>query len=55
MGFIMTKHNHINQDEVEDFVKKWKDGVIEIGTAYQENNNFKVKLLVYYKIFINKP
>ena len=41
MGFIMTKHNHINQDEVEDFVKKWKDGVIEIGTAYQENNNFK--------------
>ena len=41
MGFMMTKHNDINRDEVEDFLKLCKDGVIEIGMSYQENNNYK--------------
>ena len=41
MGLMMTRHNDINQDEVEDFLKLWKDGVIEIGIAYQEDNNYK--------------
>ena len=37
----MTKHNDVNPNEVEDFLKSWKDGVIDIGTAYQEGNNYK--------------
>ena len=31
----------INQDEVEDFLKSWKDGVLEIGSAYRKDNNYK--------------
>jgi len=37
----MTKHNDVNPNEVEDFLKSWKDGVIDIGIAYQEGNNYK--------------
>jgi len=37
----MTKHNDVNRNEVEDFLKSWKDGVIDIGTTYQEGNNYK--------------
>ena len=37
----MTKHNDVNPNEVENFLKSWKDGVIDIGTAYQEDNNYK--------------
>ncbi len=37
----MVKHDDIGQDQVEDFLRSWKDGVIEIGIAYQEDNNYK--------------
>ena len=40
----------INQDEVEDFLKSWKDGVLEIGSAYRKDNNYKEVA----KAFINK-
>ena len=39
----MTKHNDINLSEVEDFLESWKDGVIDIGIAYREGNNYKEK------------
>ena len=38
---MMVKHDEIGQDQVEDFLRSWKDGVIEIGIAYQEDNNYK--------------
>ena len=38
---MMVKHDDIGQDQVEDFLRSWKDGVIEIGIAYQEDNNYK--------------
>lgn len=40
----------INQAEVEDFLKSWKDGVLEIGSAYRKDNNYKEVA----KAFINK-
>ena len=39
----MTKYNDINSIEVEDFLKSWKDGVIDIGIAYQEGNDYREK------------
>ena len=44
------KKKLINQDEVEDFLKSWKDGVLEIGSAYRKDNNYKEVA----KAFINK-
>ena len=38
---MMVKHDDIGQDQVGDFLRSWKDGVIEIGIAYQEDNNYK--------------
>ena len=37
----MTKYNDINSAEVEDFLNSWKDGVIDIGIAYQQGNDYK--------------
>tara|TARA_Y100001970_G_C14255087_1_gene874693 strand:+ start:5322 stop:5780 length:459 start_codon:yes stop_codon:yes gene_type:complete len=31
----------IDQNEVEDFLRSWKDGVLGIGRAYREDNNYK--------------
>ena len=39
----MTKYNDINSAEVEDFLNSWKDGVIDIGIAYQQGNDYKEK------------
>ena len=39
----MTKYNDINSTEVEDFLNSWKDGVIDIGIAYQKGNDYKEK------------
>ena len=39
----MTKYNNINSIEVEDFLNSWKDGVIDIGIAYQEGNDYREK------------
>ena len=39
----MTKYNDINSIEVEDFLNSWKDGVIDIGIAYQEGNDYREK------------
>ena len=39
----MTKYNDINSIEVEDFLNSWKDGVIDIGIAYQKGNDYKEK------------
>ena len=39
----MTKYNDINSIEVEDFLSSWKDGVIDIGIAYQEGNDYREK------------
>ena len=39
----MTKYNDINSIEVEDFLNSWKDGVIDIGIAYQQGNDYKEK------------
>ncbi|SVA61547.1 uncharacterized protein METZ01_LOCUS114401, partial [marine metagenome] len=35
----MTEHNYIKPNEVENFLESWKDGVIDIGIAYQEGND----------------
>tara|TARA_B100000929_G_C15245664_1_gene331416 strand:+ start:93 stop:557 length:465 start_codon:yes stop_codon:yes gene_type:complete len=43
----MTKHNDVNPNEVEDFLKSWKDGVIDIGIAYQEGNNYKERAIAF--------
>jgi hypothetical protein len=39
----MTKYNDINSIEAEDFLNSWKDGVIDIGIAYQEGNDYREK------------
>ena len=39
----MTRDKHINPKEIEAFLTSWKDGVIAIGKAYQEANNYKDK------------
>ena len=39
----MTKYNDINSIEVEDFLNSWKDGVIDIGIAYQQGNDYREK------------
>ena len=39
----MTKYSDINSIEVEDFLNSWKDGVIDIGIAYQQGNDYKEK------------
>ena len=39
----MTKYNDISSIEVEDFLNSWKDGVIDIGIAYQKGNDYKEK------------
>ena len=39
----MTKYNNINSIEVEDFLNSWMDGVIDIGIAYQEGNDYREK------------
>ena len=39
----MTKYNDISLIEVEDFLNSWKDGVIDIGIAYQQGNDYKEK------------
>jgi len=39
----MTEHNNIKRNEVENFLESWKDGVIDIGIAYQEGNNYREK------------
>ena len=45
----MTKHNDVNPNEVEDFLKSWKDGVIDIGIYYQEGNDYKEKARAFIK------
>ncbi|MDA9109420.1 hypothetical protein N9K05_03210 [Woeseiaceae bacterium] len=47
---MMTINNDINQNEIEDFLKSWKDGVIDIGRASEEGNNYQEKA----KDFIEK-
>ena len=37
------KNNDIDADDVKGFLESWKDGVIDIGRAYQEGNNYKEK------------
>ena len=39
----MTENNDINSIEVEDFLNSWKDGVIDIGIAYQEGIDYREK------------
>ncbi|GIT35074.1 MAG: phosphoribosyl-AMP cyclohydrolase [Gammaproteobacteria bacterium] len=39
----MTKYNDINSTEVENFLNSWKDGVIDIGKAYQEGIDYREK------------
>jgi len=39
----MTENNDINSIEVENFLKSWKDGVIDIGIAYQEGFDYREK------------
>jgi len=39
----MTKYNYINSTEVENFLKSWKNGVIDIGKAYQEDIDYREK------------
>ena len=39
----MTKYNDISLIEVEDFLNSWKDGVIDIGIAYQQGNDYREK------------
>ena len=39
----MTKYNDINLIEVEEFLNSWKDGVIDIGIAYQEGIDYREK------------
>jgi len=45
----MTKYNDINSIEVEDFLNSWKDGVIDIGIAYQQGNDYKEKAKTFVK------
>ena len=39
----MTKYNDINSTEAEEFLNSWKNGVIDIGIAYQEGNDYREK------------
>ena len=39
----MNKYNDINSIEIEDFLNSWKDGVIDIGIAYQQGNDYREK------------
>ena len=39
----MTKYNDMNSIEVEEFLNSWKNGVIDIGIAYQEGNDYREK------------
>ena len=39
----MTKYSDINSIEVEDILNSWKDGVIDIGIAYQQGNDYREK------------
>ena len=39
----MTENNDINSIEVENFLNSWKDGVIDIGIAYQEGIDYREK------------
>jgi len=39
----MTENNDINSIEVENFLNSWKDGVIDIGKAYQEGIDYREK------------
>ena len=39
----MTENNDINSIEIENFLNSWKDGVIDIGKAYQEGIDYREK------------
>tara|TARA_B110000444_G_scaffold105620_1_gene99921 strand:- start:1563 stop:2027 length:465 start_codon:yes stop_codon:yes gene_type:complete len=39
----MTRDNQINPKEIEIFLTSWKDGVLAIGKAYHEADNYKDK------------
>ena len=39
----MTKYNDMNSIEVEEFLNSWKNGVIDIGIAYQEGIDYREK------------
>ena len=39
----MTKHNEISPVEVEGFLNSWKNGIVAIGIAYQEGNDYREK------------
>jgi len=39
----MTKYSGSNPTEVEEFLNSGKDGVIEIGRAYQEGHDYRAK------------
>tara|TARA_B100001146_G_scaffold151346_1_gene133104 strand:+ start:1118 stop:1606 length:489 start_codon:yes stop_codon:yes gene_type:complete len=43
----MTKYNDINSTEAEEFLNSWKDGVIDIGIAYQEGHDYREKARVF--------
>ena len=39
----MDRSNSINLNEVEDFLHSWKKGIIDIGTLFHENNDYKAE------------
>ena len=39
----MNRSNSINLNEVEDFLHSWKKGIIDIGTLFHENNDYKAE------------
>jgi hypothetical protein len=45
----MTKYNDINSIELEDFLNSWKNGVIDIGIAHQEGNNYRENAKAFIK------
>ena len=45
----MTKYNDINLTEVEDFLNSWKNGVIDIGIAHQEGNDYRQNAQAFIK------
>ena len=45
----MTKYNDINLTEVEDFLNSWKNGVIDIGIAHQEGNDYRQNAKAFIK------
>ena len=36
----MTKYSDSNSSEIEEFLNSWKDGVLDIGRAYQEGLDY---------------